>query len=117
MAESKPYRTPDDNEWNIPTDGNKGQAYKPKKYRGKKPRKDPSPETKAETNFQGQCTDLEGYIFDLGKRVPDKFSQIIKEMEQYLGTTYSDIFQPAIMTETLAALPDPEMPNIPDLGI
>ena len=60
---------------------------------------------------------MEGYIFDLGKRVPDKFSQIIKEMEQYLGTTYSDIFQPAIMTETLAALPDPEMPNILDSGI
>ena len=41
----------------------------------------------------------------------------MKELERYLGTTYSDIYQPAIMTETAAKLPDPEMPTITVLGI
>ena len=39
----------------------------------------------------------------------------MKELEQYLGATYSASCQPAIMTETAATLPDPEMPNITDL--
>ena len=60
MVESKPSRPPEGNEFNIPTDGNKGQASKPKKYRGKKPQNKPSLEPKTETDFQGRCNDLEG---------------------------------------------------------
>ena len=40
----------------------------------------------------------------------------MKELKQYLRTTYSDIYQPAIMTETAATFPNPEMPTITDLG-
>ena len=40
----------------------------------------------------------------------------MKELEQYLGTTYSDSCQPFIMTETTANFPNPEMPTITDLG-
>ena len=41
----------------------------------------------------------------------------MKELERYLGPTYSDSCKPAIMTETAATFPDPEMPTITDLGI
>ena len=40
----------------------------------------------------------------------------MKELERYLGATYSDSCQPAIMTETATIFPDPEMPTITDLG-
>ena len=40
----------------------------------------------------------------------------MKELEWYLLATSSDSCQPAIMTETAATLPDPEMPTITDLG-
>ena len=59
MVELKPYCPPWGNESNKPTDGNKGQASKPKNYRGKKPRNKPIPDTKAETNFKGWCNNLE----------------------------------------------------------
>ena len=36
----------------------------------------------------------------------------MKELERYLGATYSNICQPAIMAETPGALPKPEMPTI-----
>ena len=92
----------------IPTDGNKGQVSKLKKYRGKKqPQNKSSLEPKTETDFQGWCTDLEGCTFDHGPRVSDKFDRTMKELEQYLGTTYSDICQPAIMNETAVNLPNP----------
>ena len=58
MVKSKPYRPPEVNESNIPTDREKGQTYKPKKYRGNKPRNKTNMDPKAETDFQGQCTDL-----------------------------------------------------------
>ena len=117
MVESKPSRPPEGNELKIPTDGNKGQVPKPKKYRGKKqPRNKSSLEPDSETDFQGRCTDLEGYTFDLGPRASDKFARTMKELERYLGTTYSDSCQPAIMTETSANFPDPEMPTITELG-
>ena len=80
MVKLKPSCPPEVNEPNILTDGNKVQSSKPKKYRGKKPRNKPSPEPKAETDFQGQCTDLEGYIFDLGPRASNKFAQTMKEL-------------------------------------
>ena len=102
----------------IPTEGNKGQAPKTNKYRGKKKTQNkPSVETETEADFQGRCINLEGYNFDLGQRASDKFSRKMKELELCLGTTYSDIFQPAIMNETAAKLTDPEMPTITDLGI
>ena len=68
------------------------------------------------TDFQSRCTDLEGNNFDLGPRASDKFARTMKELERYIGTTYSDICQPAIMTETAANFPDPEMPTITELG-
>ena len=41
----------------------------------------------------------------------------MKELYCYSGETYSDICQPAIITETPATFPDPVMPTvIPDTG-
>ena len=85
MVKSKTSCPPEGNELKIPTDGNKGQASKPKKYIDKKPLNKPSPEPETETEFQGHCTDLEGYTFDLGPRASDKFSRTMKELERYLG--------------------------------
>ena len=82
MVELKPSRPPEVNESKIPTDGNKGQPPKPKKYRGKKqPQNKSSLEPETETDFQGRCTDLEGYTFDLGPRASDKFYRTMKELE------------------------------------
>ena len=117
MVKSKPSHPPEGNELKIPTDRNKGQVSKPKKYRGKKqPRNKSSLEPETETDFQGRCTELEGYTFDHGPRASDKFSITMKEMERYLGKTYSDSCQPAIMTETTANFPDSDMPTITELG-
>ena len=33
-----------------------------------------------ETDFQGRCTDLEGYTFDLGPSASDKLARTIKEL-------------------------------------
>ena len=106
MVKSKPSRPLEVNESKLPTDRNKGQASNNKKYRGKKSWNKPSPEPKAETDFQGRCTDLEGYTFDLGLRAYEKFERTMKEMERYLGATYSESCQPDIMNETLATFPD-----------
>ena len=63
------------------TDINKGQAKKYNKYRGKKTRTKPHGKyLEAETNFKGWCSDLEGNIFDLGPRAPDKFARKTKEL-------------------------------------
>ena len=40
----------------------------------------------------------------------------MKELERYIGSTYSDSCQPAIVTETSATFPDPQIPTITDLG-
>ena len=40
----------------------------------------------------------------------------MKELELYLGETYSDSCQTAIMTENAATLPNPDMTTITDLG-
>ena len=97
---------------------NKGQAPKSKKYRGKKTQtKSQGPVTKANTKFKGRCSELEDYIFNLGMRALSKFSGKMKEPEHYLGVTYSNSCQPAIMTNTLATFPDPYIPKIvPDTG-
>ena len=94
MVKSKPYHPTEGNEWKIPTDRNKGQVSKPNKYRGKKqPRNKSSLEPETETDFQGRCTDLEGYTFDLGPRASDKFARKMKELERHLRKTYSDSCQ------------------------
>ena len=81
MVESKPSRPPEVNELKIPNNGNQVQASNPKKYRGKKPQNKPSPEPETNTDFQGRCTDLEGYTFDLGPRAYENFSIIMTELE------------------------------------
>ena len=40
----------------------------------------------------------------------------MKELEQYLGATYSDSCHPDIMTETVATFPNPEMHRITYFG-
>ena len=101
----------------IPNYRNKVQVYNPKKCRGKKKSRNKSSlEPETETDFQGWCTDLEGYTFELGPRASDKFARTMKELEQYLGKTYSDSCQPVIMTETATNFPDPDMPTITELG-
>ena len=100
MVKSKPSRPPKGNVLKIPSKRKKGQASNPNKYRSKKPQNKPSPYPKADTDFQGHCTGLEGYTFDLGPIAPDKFSRTMRELEQYLEVTYSDRCQPYIMTET-----------------
>ena len=41
----------------------------------------------------------------------------MKDMEWYFGATYRNIFQTAIMNETLETLPDPEiLKTTPDTG-
>ena len=118
MVELKPYRPPEGSEPTITTDGNKGRASKPKKYIGKKqPWNQSILDPENETDSQGRCTDLEGYTFDLGQRASDKFARTMQELDQYLGKTYSDSCQSAIMTETTAKFPDPDMRTITELGI
>ena len=81
MVESKPSRPPEGDKLKIPTDGEKGQASNPKNYRGNKPLNKLSPELETKTDFQGWCTDLEGYTFDLGPRESENFSRTMKELE------------------------------------
>ena len=81
MVKSKPSFSPEGIESEIPTDGNKGKASKPKNYKGKKPRNKPSPELEAENDFHSWCTDLEGYTFDLGTRAPNKNTRAMNELE------------------------------------
>ena len=74
-------------------------------------------EHKSDTEIQSRCTDLEGYIFDLGQRASEKRFRKMKEMEKYLGATHSDRYQPSIMTETADTFPNPDIPTITDLDI
>ena len=66
MVQSKAPRPHEGNELKIPTERNKGKVSKPNKYRYNKPWNKPIPESRTKTDFQGRCTDLEGYTFDLG---------------------------------------------------
>ena len=74
----KPFQPPEGNELKISTDGNKGKVPNPKKCRGKKPQNKPIPEPEFKTDFQGRCTNLEGYIFDPGQIVSKKIAQTMK---------------------------------------
>ena len=107
MVESKSSHPIEGNESNIPNYGNKGQASKTNKCRGKKPWNKPISYPESETDFQVRCTDFEGYTFDLGPRSYDKLARTMKELERYLGETYINSCQPAIMTETAATFPNP----------
>ena len=115
MDKPKPSRLSEGNESNISTDRNKGKSSKPKKYRDNKPQNKPSPEPKTDTEFQGRFTDLECYTFYLGPRASETFARKMKDLERCLGVTYIYVCQPAIMTETVATFPDPEMSTITDL--
>ena len=42
----------------------------------------------------------------------DKFVRKIKELDQYLGATYINNCEPAIMIETPDIFPEPDMPKI-----
>ena len=107
IFKSKPSIPPESNKSKILTNRNKGKVSTTVKYRGKKPQNKPILESETETDFQGRCTDLEGYIFDLGPRESDKFARTMKELKKYIGATYSDSCQPDFMNETAATFPDP----------
>ena len=111
MVELKPSHPSDGDESMILNNGKKGQSSNLNNFIGMKPQNKPILEPESETNFQGLCTYLEGYIFDLGTRASKCFAQ-----EWYFGATYSDSCQTDITTETTATFPDPEMPTITDLG-
>ena len=119
VVETKSSWYTEGNESKVSTEKNKGQPFKPNSYRVKKTQtKTQGPELEADTDFKGQCSDLEGYIFDHGPRALDKLSRTINYMKQYLGVTYIDICQTYIMTKTLATFPNPDMTTIiPDMGI
>ena len=116
MVRSKPSRPHEGNESNILNFWKKVHTSNPKKHIGKKPQNKPGPEPETKTDFQGKCTELEGYTFDFGPRVSKKFARTMKELEGYIGETYSDSCQTAIMTETAATFPDPQMSTISDFG-
>ena len=118
MVKAKPPRYPEGNKSNNSAEKHKGQAPNTKRYQGKKNRTNTQcMELEAETNFKGWSRYLEGYIFELGPRASERFPMMMKDMELYLGETYSDSFQPGIMPKTPATFPDPVIPTIiPDMG-
>ena len=101
VKKKKPSRSPEVNESKKLTDKKKLQASNPKRYRGKKTRtKTQGSELESNTNFRCRRSDLEGYIFDIGPIASDKFARKMKELDWYLESTYSDSYQPSIMTKT-----------------
>ena len=77
---------------NGSTGESKGKASNMNIYRVKKiQNKTQGLELKAHTNFKGQYSDLEGYVFNIGPRDLNKLSRTMRELERYLGATYSDI--------------------------
>ena len=78
MVESKSSYPPEGNKSKTPTDGNKDQASNTKKYRGKKHWNKAILDPKADTEFQGRCTDLEGYTFDLVPRASETYARTMK---------------------------------------
>ena len=56
------------NESNNYIDKNKGQVPKTKMYRGNKTQTETKgPDLESDTNFKGQCRNLEGHNFNLGQ--------------------------------------------------
>ena len=106
VVETKPSWSPEGDESKGSTYESKGQASNPKRYIGKKIQtKTQGLELKANTNFKFQCSGPEGYIFDIGPRASYKFTSTMKELERYLGTTYSNICHTAIMIKTPETFP------------
>ena len=88
MVESKLYQYPEGNYPKLSTDKSNGNNFTNKRYRGKKIwTKTQGPELESDTNFKGWCSDLEGYVFNIGPRASTKFSRTMKGMERYLGAT------------------------------
>ena len=113
MFENKPYCYPEGNESNNSTDKHKVQVPNQNSYQGKKNQtKNQGPELEDDTNIKGWCTDLGGYILDLGMRALDKFSRTTEELDHYLGEIYRDNCHPFIITNTSKTFPDPDMPTI-----
>ena len=101
MVKNKPYGSPEGVESKGSSEENKGRAYKPKNHRKNNTgRKNQGQEIEADTNFKCRCSDIEGYVFDLGSRALYNFYSTMKELKQYLGGTYIDSCQTVIMTET-----------------
>ena len=119
MTRTKQSQSTEGNESNVFNEKNKGHASKTKRYISKKTRtKTQGPELESNNNFKGQCSDPEGYIFNLGQIASDNFYSTIKELERYLGATYRVIYQPEIMVKTPATLPGPEISKIiPSMGV
>ena len=80
------------NESKVSIDESKKQASNPKRYISKKTyTKNQVPELEADTDFKGRCSELEGYVFNIWMIESEKFASKMKELKQYLGTTYSNI--------------------------
>ena len=119
VVKNKPSQSPKVNELKNLNEKNKARLSNHNTCRGKKTlTKTQGTEIEVKTDFKGPWNDLEGYILDIGLRSLDKFSRTMKELERYIGATYSDSCQTSITTETHMTFPDPEIPTIiPDTGI
>ena len=119
MVETKPYCTPEINDLNKFTNKDEGQSPKFNKYRSKKTlTKYQDTYPKGKINFKGQCSDLEGYIFDLDPIALEKFDKTMKYLGRYLGAVSRNSFQSSIMTDTLNNFTNQNMPTIiPDKGV
>ena len=69
--------------------------YNPKRCRGNKTHiKTKGPELRVQIYFKVRCSDLEGYVFDIGPRASDKFYRIMKELDDiYTQRTLIDVNQ------------------------
>ena len=81
MWEIKPPQFPEGNKPKGSSDKSKRQSFKPKRYRAKNTwTKTKYMELKAGTNFNGWCSDMEWYVFDILPRELEKFASTMKEM-------------------------------------
>ena len=72
MVKTKPYHSPEGNEPKKLTGESKGQSPNPNKYKVKETwTKIQGPEFEDETNFKCRCSDLEGYISNLGPQASE----------------------------------------------
>ena len=118
MVKSKQLHSPEVKFSNKLTYEHKIKTPKIKRYIGKKTRtKTQGLELDAKNDFKSHCNDLEVYIFELGPRALNKFTRNMKELKRYLRETYSNSYQPKIMTETPSTFPEPDIAKIiPDKG-
>ena len=114
MVKSKLFLSSEGGDSKVSTEKSKGHASNPKRYRvNRTQRKTQGQEPEADTNFKGNCSDLEVYIFDLRPKASENFARMMKELERYLGETYRDTYHPKIKTDTPETpTPDPEITTI-----